>query len=97
MFFRERDHAVQRYEEWQKVRERARENCNGKLPEGYVDPEPTPPPPPVEDLDIMDLSMDLKAVSIDAEGPLSDLDESGIERVPMADPGMDVRMTAFGI
>ncbi|KAI0831415.1 protein phosphatase PP2A0 B subunit gamma isoform [Trametes gibbosa] len=86
----EREHAVQRYDEWQKVREKARQNCNGKLPEGFVDSEPTPPPPPVEDLDIMDLSMDLKAISIDVEAPLNELDESGIERVPMADPGMDV-------
>ena len=38
----------------------------------------------------MDLTIDLSAVSIDAEVPLNELDESGIERVPMADPGMDV-------
>ncbi|TBU50895.1 protein phosphatase 2A regulatory B subunit [Dichomitus squalens] len=85
----ERQHAVARYEEWQKLREQALKNCGGKLPEGYVDVEPTPPPPPVEDFDIMDLSIDLNAVSIDAEAPLGELDESGIERVPMADPGMD--------
>ncbi|KAI0375009.1 protein phosphatase PP2A0 B subunit gamma isoform [Pilatotrama ljubarskyi] len=93
----EREHAVQRYEEWQKVREKARQNCGGKLPEGYEDPEPTPPPPPVEDLDIVDLSMDLKAVSIDAEAPLSELDESGIERVPMADPGLDQPFPEVGL
>ncbi|KAI0720978.1 protein phosphatase PP2A0 B subunit gamma isoform [Cerioporus squamosus] len=85
----ERQHAVARYEEWQKLREKAMENCGGKPPAGYVDIEPTPPPPPVEDLDIMDLTIDLNAVSIDAEAPLGELDESGIERVPMADPGMD--------
>ncbi|KAI0670273.1 protein phosphatase PP2A0 B subunit gamma isoform [Trametes maxima] len=93
----EREHAVQRYDEWQKLREKARQNCNGHLPEGYVDSEPTPPPPPVEDLDIMDLSMDLKAVSIDAEVPLNELDESGIERVPMADPGMDHPFPEVGL
>lgn len=90
----ERQHALARYDEWQKLREKALRNCGGKLPEGYVDVEPTPPPPPVEDLDIMDLSIDLNAVSIDAETPLTELDESGIERVPMADPGMDVRTAA---
>ncbi|OCH94996.1 protein phosphatase 2A regulatory B subunit [Obba rivulosa] len=85
----ERQHAVERYEEWQKLREKARKNCGGKLPEGFKDQEPAPPPPPVDDQDILDLSIDLNAVSIDAEVPLSDLDESGIERVPMADPGLD--------
>ncbi|GBE81997.1 Serine/threonine-protein phosphatase 2A 56 kDa regulatory subunit delta isoform [Sparassis crispa] len=85
----ERQHAVERYDEWQKLREQALNNCGGKVPEGFVDQEPTPPPPPVEDVDIMDLAMDLSAVAIDAEGPLGDLDESGIERVPMADPGLD--------
>ena len=79
------------------MREKAVKNCGGKLPAGYVDIEPTPPPPPVEDLDIMDLSIDLNAVSIDAEAPLGELDESGIERVPMADPGMDVRTIAIGV
>ena len=45
--------------------------------------------------DIMDLTIDLNAVSIDAEVPLSELDESGIERVPMADPGMDVSALTY--
>jgi len=85
----ERQHAVERYDEWQKLREKALKNCGGTLPPGFVDVEPTPPPPPVDDADIMDLSIDFNAVSIDAEGPLNELDESGIERVPMADPGMD--------
>ncbi|KZT09424.1 protein phosphatase PP2A0 B subunit gamma isoform [Laetiporus sulphureus 93-53] len=85
----ERQHAVERFDEWQKLREKALKNCGGKLPQGYVDHPPTPPPPPVDDQDIMDLSLDLNAVSIDAEVPMSELDESGIERVPMADPGLD--------
>jgi serine/threonine-protein phosphatase 2A regulatory subunit B' len=33
--------------------------------------------------------MELNAVSLDGDVP-GDLDESGIERVPMADPGLDV-------
>jgi serine/threonine-protein phosphatase 2A regulatory subunit B' len=62
----------------------------GKLPEGYVEiPHPPPPPPSaIDDVDIMDLSMELSAASID-DVP-GDLDEHGIERVPMADPGLDV-------
>lgn len=47
----------------------------------------------------MDLSMELNAVSIDGEVP-HELDDSGIERVPMADPGLDVsgtqRLHMFG-
>ena len=73
-----------------KLRACAKENSHGKLPDGFEDQVPTPPPPPVDEADIMDLTIDLSAVSIDAEVPLNELDESGIERVPMADPGMDV-------
>jgi len=40
-------------------------------------------------LDIENLSMDLSAASIESE-IAQDLDESGIERVPMADPGFEV-------
>lgn len=86
--FREQQHAVARYEAWQKLRELARQNApNGRLPESFVDREPTPPPPPVPEEDLMDLNMDFNSINIEPEG---DLDESGIERVPMADPGLDV-------
>lgn len=81
---------MDRYDEWQKLRAKAVANSGGKLPPGFAETEPPPPPPPVDEADIIDLSMDLNAVSLDAEIPLADLDESGIERVPMADPGMDV-------
>ena len=62
-----------------------------KMPEGYIEPPRAPPPPPsaVDDADIMDLSLELHAASID-DGA-GDLDESGMERVPTADPGLDVR------
>ncbi|TCD71891.1 Serine/threonine-protein phosphatase 2A 56 kDa regulatory subunit delta isoform [Steccherinum ochraceum] len=86
----ERQHAVDRYEEWQKLRGKAVQNSGGKLPPDFAETEPPPPPPPVDEADIIDLTMDLNAVSLDAEIPLGDLDDSGIERVPMADPGMDV-------
>ncbi|KAJ3473882.1 hypothetical protein NLI96_g12775 [Meripilus lineatus] len=86
----EHQHAVDRYDEWNKLRAKAKENCKGKLPEGFDASAPAPPPPPPEDVDIADLSMDLKAISLEPEMSLGELDESGIERVPMADPGMDV-------
>lgn len=86
----EQQRAVGRYDAWQKLRAKALQNApGGKMPEGYVEIEHAPPPPPptVEDTDIMDLSMELNAASID-DVP-GDLDEHGIERVPMADPGLD--------
>ncbi|EKM55556.1 uncharacterized protein PHACADRAFT_121127 [Phanerochaete carnosa HHB-10118-sp] len=85
----ERQHAVDRYEQWQKLRQKAAQNAHGKLPEGFLEDEPSPPPPPVDENDILDISIDLNAVSLDAEVPLGELDESGIERVPVADLGMD--------
>jgi serine/threonine-protein phosphatase 2A regulatory subunit B' len=85
----EQQHAVQKYLVWQKLRERALENAGGKMPEGYIEipHAPPPPPPTVDDSDIMDLSMELNAASLD-DIP-GDLDERGIERVPMADPVID--------
>ena len=82
---------MERYEQWQKVREKAIQNAGGKLPPGFQEVErlPPPPPSPSDDSDILDLSMELNAVSLDGDIP-GDLDESGIERVPMADPGLDV-------
>jgi hypothetical protein len=82
---------VQRYEAWKKLREKAARNANGHLPPGFREDEPTPPPSPkpIDDKDIADLSMELNAASIDGEMP-HDLDESGLDRVPMADPGIDV-------
>lgn len=91
----EQQHGVARYEAWQKLRELARQNApNGKLPGSFVDREPTPPPPPVPEEDLLDLNMDFNAISIEGEG---DLDESGIERVPMADPGMDRPFPEIGV
>lgn len=77
------------YEDWQKLRELAIKHANGKLPEDFDKQTFPRPPPVVDDLDIENLSMDLSAASIDAE-IANELDESGIERVPMADPGLEV-------
>ncbi|KAJ7853687.1 protein phosphatase 2A regulatory B subunit [Mycena olivaceomarginata] len=84
----DQEHAVHRYDAWQKMREMALQN--GQLPSGFHEVPHAPPPPPLSaddtDIDILDLSMDLNATSInDMPG---DLDEHGMERVPMADPGL---------
>ena len=87
---RERQRAVNRYEGWKMLRQKAVVNANGHLPDGFEQDEPIPPPPPpADDADIVDLSLELNAVSIDGDVP-HELDDSGIERVPMADPGLDV-------
>ena len=81
---------MSRYEHWQKLHEKAIRNApGGKLPEGYIEIEHAPPPPisSVDDSDILDLSMELNAVSIDVQ---EQLDDSGLEKVPMADPVMEV-------
>ncbi|TCD63366.1 Serine/threonine-protein phosphatase 2A 56 kDa regulatory subunit delta isoform [Steccherinum ochraceum] len=93
----ERQHAVDRYEDWQKLRSKAIQNSNGKLPPHFAETEPPPPPPPVDESDIMDLTMDFNAVSLDAELSMPDLDESGMERLPMADPGMDRPFPEVGL
>lgn len=68
------------------------QNAGGKLPSGYHEIQREHPPPPnaSEDSDIMQLSMILSSISMDPDVS-GQLDESGIERVPMADPGLDVR------
>ncbi|KAJ7219204.1 protein phosphatase PP2A0 B subunit gamma isoform [Mycena pura] len=85
----EQEQAVDRYNAWQKLRETALQRAGGRFPEGFVEiPHASPPPPPsADDTDILDLSMELNAASI--EDVSGDLDEHGIERVPMADPGVD--------
>jgi serine/threonine-protein phosphatase 2A regulatory subunit B' len=86
---REQEHAVKQFHNWEKLCQIARQNAGDKLPVAYREIIREPPPPPVaDDSDILDLSMELNAVSI--EDVHGDLDESGIERVPMADPGLDV-------
>ena len=88
--YREEEHAVSQYNAWQTLRERALKNNGGAFPEIYTEPRREKPPTPtaIDDSDILDLSMELNATSLD-DVP-GDLDESGIERVPMADPGLDV-------
>ncbi|XP_006458185.1 hypothetical protein AGABI2DRAFT_115195 [Agaricus bisporus var. bisporus H97] len=91
----EQEHAVKQFHNWEKLCQIARQNAGDKLPVAYREIIREPPPPPVaDDNDILDLSMELNAVSIeDVQG---DLDESGIERVPMADPGLDRPVPSVG-
>ncbi|KAH9079486.1 protein phosphatase 2A regulatory B subunit [Lactarius deliciosus] len=64
--------------------------------DGFMEDEPQPPPPPSpDDGDVVDLAMDLSAVSIDGE-IAHELDDSGIERVPTADPGLDRPLPEVG-
>ncbi|PAV23885.1 phosphatase 2A regulatory B subunit [Pyrrhoderma noxium] len=84
----ERQKRTKLYEDWLKLRDLAKKNADGKLPEGFDDMFAPPPPLPIDDIDIEHLSMDLSAASLDAE-IAQDLDDSGIERVPMADPGLE--------
>ena len=74
---------MNRYENWQKMRQLAKKNGGKKLPSGVIDDTYPPPPPPADDPETFELSLDMNAVA------LEDLDESGIERVPRADPGLD--------
>ncbi|KAF8436776.1 phosphatase 2A regulatory B subunit-domain-containing protein [Boletus edulis BED1] len=93
----EQQHAVDRYEQWQKVREKAMQNAGGKLPKGFREFERLPPQPPSvgDDSDISELSLELNAMSIDDE-MLAELDESDIEMVPMADPSFDCEYAQAG-
>ena len=72
------------------MREKALRNNGGKFPDDYLEPPRKPPSPsaPIDDADILVLSLELNAASLD-DVP-GDLDETGLERVPMADPGLDV-------
>ena len=88
-YISDRQKRTKLYEDWQRIRETAVKNANGKLPEDFDTQRFPQLPPAVDDLDIENLSMDLSAASIDAE-IANELDESGIERVPMADPGLEV-------
>lgn len=65
------------------MREVALKNAGEKAPMEVT--AEYPPPPPMDDEDIGDVSIDLSAaMEVEAQA----LDQSGVERVPMADPGI---------
>jgi len=72
----------ERYHNWQKMRELALQHCGDEVPSDLK--AEYPPPPPDDDEDPIDVSLDLTG-PLETEGML---DESGIERIPMADPGV---------
>ena len=47
-------------------------------------------PPPLDEAEIADVTLDMSQAAIEAEVTQQELDMSGIERVPDADPGLDV-------
>jgi serine/threonine-protein phosphatase 2A regulatory subunit B' len=51
------------------------------------------PPPPLDESELADVSIDMSQAAIEAEVTQQELDLSGIERVPDADPGLDVSIT----
>ncbi|KZT60385.1 protein phosphatase 2A regulatory B subunit [Calocera cornea HHB12733] len=79
----EYQHMQTRYDNWQRLREMAIQNCNGELPKDFEKDFPEPPqPPPLDDSDIDDVTLDL------AEGLQQvDLDDSALSHaVPMSEP-----------
>ncbi|KZT44079.1 protein phosphatase 2A regulatory B subunit [Sistotremastrum suecicum HHB10207 ss-3] len=84
----EHQHLVDRYQRWERMKETAAQNAGGKLPERLAKLEYPEMPPPLDEAEIADVTIDLTQAAIDAAVD-QDLDESGIERIPTADPGLD--------
>lgn len=76
------------------MKETAAQNAGGKLPERLAKLEYPEMPPPLDEAEIADVTIDLTQAAIDAAVD-QDLDESGIERIPTADPGLDVSRFLF--
>lgn len=81
---------VQRYEHWQKLKEIAISKAGPSKAERIKKMEFPEPPPPLDESEIADVSIDMSQAAIEAEVTQQELDLSGIERVPDADPGLDV-------
>ncbi|KAJ1309869.1 hypothetical protein OPQ81_006633 [Rhizoctonia solani] len=92
----EQQKAVDHYENWTHLLERAAYNApHHQLPSRLQKlPYPTPPPD-LDDLDFGDPSVDLSAAAMEAEldavaGDVSlNLSANGVERTPQADPGLE--------
>lgn len=75
-FDSERQQLVQRYDNWQKMRQVAAKNAGGKLPTTISEQAefPPPPPPPVDESDFPDPSLELSQAALEADA----LDFSGV-------------------
>ncbi|OCF34730.1 protein phosphatase 2 (formerly 2A), regulatory subunit B' [Kwoniella heveanensis CBS 569] len=87
------DRAIERYDEWVKLREQAIANHKANHGDAPLPPsltEPLPPrPEPYEDEPMTDVSVDMTANGFDPSESFT-LDRSmGEEMVPVADPGVD--------
>ncbi|KAK8861525.1 hypothetical protein IAR55_002347 [Kwoniella newhampshirensis] len=89
----EADRAIERYDEWIRLRQQAIENhqasgLTSDLPKSLTEPMP-PRPEPYEDEPLTDVSVDMTANGFDPSESFT-LDRSLQEdMVPMADPGID--------
>ncbi|WWC97009.1 hypothetical protein V866_003886 [Kwoniella sp. B9012] len=87
------ERAIERYDEWVRLREQAIENHRASgstqpLPASLTEPLP-PRPEPYEDEPMTDVSVDMTANGFDPSESFT-LDRSiGEEHVPLADPGVD--------
>src|ERR1700730_14751568 len=83
--YREQQHAVERYHQWEILKEKALKNApGGRLPEGFKEVNRPPPQPyTVDDTDIMRLSMELSAATL--EDVSTEFNLTGLEVVPTAD------------
>lgn len=93
MFYSESERAIERYDEWLRLREQAIQNWESThpslpLPERLQEPPP-PRPEPYEDEPMVDVSVEMTADGFDP-GESFTLDRSiGEEMVPVADPEVD--------
>lgn len=92
-FFSESERAIERYDEWLRLREQAIRNWESThrslpLPERLQEPPP-PRPEPYEDEPMVDVSVEMTADGFDP-GESFTLDRSiGEEMVPVADPEVE--------
>jgi len=88
-FYSEHERLVQRYEEWQKLREVALDKAGPSTADAIKKLAFPEPPPPLDESEIADVTLDMSQAAIEAEVTQQELDVGGIERVPDADPGLD--------